>query len=356
VGPAGLDLRGVTLTHVDFLSQGYDEAHARHVLDAARTVVARQPGIEQVAVSMGLPGLSTGNATVTWPGGAQPTYGQFITASPDFFDAIGLRVEQGRAFDARDRAGAPPTIIVDTTLAKRLLPDGPPIGRQVVFRRSNWAGEAPHADELRTIVGVVSVADGTANSSVIYVPFDQVYEPDVFFVTRTTLQTPAAITAVRQTLRAVDPNLGVLDSGTAAAMLNDDSLFFEITGGIATMLGVVALGLAAAGLFGVLSHLVAMRTREIGVRMALGADARRIRQMILRQGITPIVLGLILGLGLGAIPRMALRPQFRGLLPAFDVAAVAAVSLLFALVGLAASYWPAARASRVDPNVALKNL
>jgi ABC-type antimicrobial peptide transport system permease subunit len=183
-----------------------------------------------------------------------------------------------------------------------------------------------------------------------------VYAPELFLVARTTSSTPMAIAAVRQALRAVDPDLGVLDSGTAAAMLNDDSLFFEITGGIATMLGVVALGLAAAGLFGVLSHLVAMRTREIGVRMALGADARRIRQMILRQGITPIVLGLILGLGLGAIPRMALRPQFRGLLPAFDVAAVAAVSLLFALVGLAASYWPAARASRVDPNVALKNL
>ena len=135
-----------------------------------------------------------------------------------------------------------------------------------------------------------------------------------------------------------------------------DTLFFRVVAVIATVLGVLALVVALAGLYGVLSFLVARRTREIGIRLAIGADDGRIRRQVVREGLSPVLMGLVLGLGLGAIVRMAMRPMFLRLVPVIDVTVLVVVSVLFIAAGLVACYVPARRASRVNPVIALRQL
>jgi len=122
------------------------------------------------------------------------------------------------------------------------------------------------------------------------------------------------------------------------------------------LLGGLALVLAMAGLYGVLSELVLRRTRELGIRMALGADASRLLRTVLLDGTRPVLAGLAIGLTAGAILRLAFRPLFIRMLPAFDPLMIALVPLMFIAAALLAAYFPARRAARVDPNVALRHL
>jgi len=130
----------------------------------------------------------------------------------------------------------------------------------------------------------------------------------------------------------------------------------RIGAGAAGLLGWLALVLAMAGLYGVLSELVLRRTREIGIRMALGADAHRLLRMVLMDGVRPVFAGLAIGLGCGAMLRLGFRPLFIRMLPAFDPVIVALVPVAFVVASLVAAYLPARRASSVDPNVALRHL
>lgn len=356
-----MNLDNVAYAHVDFGGQQYDETHARQAAETVVQAISRQPGVAGVAVAAGIPGFSTtAGASVARPGAApiSSVVGQFIVTSPELFSIIGLHATQGRLFDARDRRDATPVVVLDEATAERLFGGSSPIGEQIQLRRGQWTGEAKHPDELRTVVGVVANANGagSAGGRVIYVPYAQDYEREVVFVARTTGSLKALPPAMVRTIRSVVPDLGVMDWGPAAVRLNSGTIFFGVMAALASVLGVFALLLSAAGLYGVLSHLVALRTREIGLRMALGGETSDIRRMILRQGLQPIVIGLVAGIGLGAIPRLAMRPQFRTLLPAFDLPATLIVVALFLSVGGVASYWPARRASKVDPNVALKNL
>jgi putative ABC transport system permease protein len=130
----------------------------------------------------------------------------------------------------------------------------------------------------------------------------------------------------------------------------------KVGAGAAGLLGGFAMLLAMAGLYGVLSELVSRRTRELGIRMALGADSSRLLRMVLIDGARPVFLGLIVGFGFGILARLAFRPMFIRIMPAFDPAIVALVPLPFICAALLAAWFPARRAARVDPNVALRHL
>jgi ABC-type antimicrobial peptide transport system permease subunit len=150
--------------------------------------------------------------------------------------------------------------------------------------------------------------------------------------------------------------MAVVDSGTGMSFGGRSDQLFRIFAGLAGLLGIVALVLAAIGLHGVLSDVVARRSREVGVRLALGATPARIVRMILVEGTRPVLAGIVLGLTLGTIARMAMRPVFVRILPASDVTALAVVPALFVAVALLACYLPARRASGADPNTALRHL
>jgi ABC-type antimicrobial peptide transport system permease subunit len=162
--------------------------------------------------------------------------------------------------------------------------------------------------------------------------------------------------ALREALRAVDPEVATTRVAAASTLGDANTLFPRITAMLSSVLGALALVLALAGLYGVLAHLIAGRTREIGIRLALGASAARILRQVLVQGLSPVLLGLVAGQTLVVLLVIAVPPPFVRLVPTLDVAALLAVPVLFIAAGLAACYLPALRASRVDPNVALRSL
>jgi ABC-type antimicrobial peptide transport system permease subunit len=154
----------------------------------------------------------------------------------------------------------------------------------------------------------------------------------------------------------VDPDIAAAQCGTAAALVGGTTLFFQIMAVLASVLGSLALVLALAGLYGALSHVIACRTREIGVRLALGATAKQILRMVLLDGLRPVVTGLVLGSGIGFVLRFAMQPLFVRMLPKADVVILLVVPLSMVMCGLIACVVPARRAASVEPNVALRNL
>jgi len=176
-------------------------------------------------------------------------------------------------------------------------------------------------------------------------------------VTVKTAGDPATLVdPLKRIVNRLDPQFLVLDVLPASALGGARTLVVRIGAAAGGLLGGLALLLAMAGLYGVLSELVLRRTRELGIRMALGADPRRLLRMVLLDGTRPVLAGLAIGLGCGVILRLGFRPLFTRLLPAFDPLTVALVSLAFIAAALLAAFVPARRASRVDPNVALRHL
>jgi putative ABC transport system permease protein len=168
---------------------------------------------------------------------------------------------------------------------------------------------------------------------------------------------PAALPgALRRIFNRIDPELAVLEATTGAEIVGAATLVARVGGVTAGLLGSLALLLAMVGLYGVISDLVSRRTREIGVRVALGADPGRLTWMVLRDGIRPVVTGLLVAIALGAVARMALRPLFLRMMPAFDPVILLVVPAAFIVAAVLASYLPARRATRIDPNVALRHL
>jgi ABC-type antimicrobial peptide transport system permease subunit len=161
---------------------------------------------------------------------------------------------------------------------------------------------------------------------------------------------------LRSAVRRAAPDVAVIFLGSGATLTGAFGAIVRVAIGVAWALACFALVLAMAGLFGVLSDVVSRRTREIGVRLALGADTRRIARMVFRDGLRPVVEGLLIGLGSAMVIRQLLRATYVEDMSAVDPAAFSAAAALLLAAGLAACYLPARRATRVEPNVALRDL
>ena len=358
----GMDLDRLALAQIDFGSQRYDEDRARQVAEDAVRQMARRPGVAAVSVSSGLPaGLTTTvGATLTPVDASHSTDVAFVAGTPGVLDTLGIGIRRGRAFDGRDRRGRAPVVLLSEIAARQLFPDVEPIGRDVIFKRRRFVGESERPPVTMTVIGVASDTDamavGRRASGVAYLPLDQHYESQLVLAARVDADPEAFVGQLRVAIASVDPDLALAQIGTGLALAGPDTTFPRIVSSSASLLGLTALLLALAGLYGVLSQVVAGRTREIGVRLALGAGAAAIRRMVIAQGLSPVVIGLVAGLVLGVIARAAMQPLFLRLLPAADVTLMILLPALFLGAGLVACYVPARRASRIDPNVALRNL
>ncbi|MBX6365432.1 MAG: ABC transporter permease, partial [Gemmatimonadetes bacterium] len=272
-----------------------------------------------------------------------------VTAHPEYFRALGIPVVAGRAFTAADAEDAPPVVLVSRALAARYWPGGGAIGARIRF---------PGKDEpWRTIVGIVGDVKwdglGAAWAPALYVPLSQ----GGTSTARVVLRTAAAPAAVAASLRAIvaqlDPATPVSDVRAEREIVADA---VARPRGAALLLGVfaaLALGLGVVGVYGVLAYAVGRRTREIGVRMALGAEAGRVRRMVLAEGGRLAGAGVALGLGGSLAGRRALASLLYGVRPS-DPATLLASALLLALAALLAAALPALRATRVAPAVALR--
>jgi hypothetical protein len=275
------------------------------------------------------------------------------------FDAFGVALARGRTFRASDGSGAPPVIVLSRIAAQALFGDTDPIGRPVVFERRRASGEVARPPRTVTVVGVVGDTDsgsvGRRSQGVAYLALEQHYEDQLMLVARAREQPEALVPHLRTALLSLDPALVVHQAGTGLAIGGPDSTFPRIMAGMAASLGSLALFVALGGLYGVLSSVVTGRTREIGIRIALGAGARRIRRMVVVEGLSPVFLGLVGGLGLGLIARVGMPPALGRFAPDVDFTLAFLIPVVFTAAGLAACYLPARRASSVDPNAVLKD-
>jgi predicted permease len=354
----GFDQANVDVVSLDLSLAGFKEADgrvfARDLLERTRAL----PGVRTAALTVDLPldGSRTSFGDLRLPGAPRVEHRRdtapvdWNLVSPGFFSTMGVTLERGRDFTDADTASAPRVAIVNEALARHLFGAADPLGR-----RFNVDSPASSKPDTYVIVGVAADARFVdLNGPVepyVYVPFAQVYEPHVSLAVKTTGGT--AVAEIRRLVHQLNPNLPVTTAMTLSDVTAIGLVPQRLAAVISGTLGLVGLLLAALGIFGVTSLAASSRTREIGVRMALGADRRTVLRLVLRQGLVLALIGVAFGLAAGAAASQVLRRLLYGV-SALDPIAFGGAALLFMLVAAAASYVPARRATRVDPMVALR--
>ena len=255
---------------------------------------------------------------------------------------------RGRDFSDADVAGAPRAAIVNVAMARAIWGTADVLGRTIETDDSDkW--------EPLTIVGVAADAQvmslGQPAGPYLYVPFAQRYTSRTALVVKSAGGT--VIPQIRALVRQLNPNLPISQAMPLTQVTAVGLIPQRIAAAVAGSLGLVGLLLAAIGIYGVTSYSVARRVREIGIRVALGADGHSVLRLILRQGLVLTLAGIVIGLAAGVLVSLVLRSLLLGI-AAVDPVTFAGGSVLFLAVALAAGYFPARRATKVDPMVALR--
>ena len=285
-----------------------------------------------------------------FPPGEEPS-AAVSTATPGYLDAMGIPLRAGRWFDARDDAEQPPVVVINEALARRHWPDADPLGRRVslsvVFR----------GDINAEIIGVVGeIRPGgydTPPRAELFVPHAQVPDGSMTYVVRTAGDPAASVAAIQDVVWDADPLQTFYSVATVEQLLSDTLAARRFTTTLLTLFGVAALVLATLGIYGVIAVATAERTREIGLRLAMGAEPRQVVGMIVRGAISLAGTGVAIGLLASLLVSRSLGSLLVDVAP-FDAATLAGVSVLLLFVAAAAAYVPARRAARVDPLAALR--
>ena len=261
--------------------------------------------------------------------------------APGYHEMMGIPLLAGRTFNSADGPDAPSVAVVSESLARLLWPDESPIGARLWYP---W--------ETVTVVGIVTDVHretlDTDPEPTFYVPFVQFSRGEVSFAARTKVDPDQAIPLMREAVWSVDENIAITEAGTMASLIARSTSEERYRTLLMTVFGVMAAILAAVGIFGVTARAVAHRTREFGIRMALGARDRGLVRMVLRAGLVTGAVGTVLGL-LGASWASALLHRFLFDVESSDPLTYGAVALLLVVVCLSASYLPARRITSVDP-------
>ena len=359
----GFDTNNLISFTVDPALAGYDQARIKRFYDTLLARLREQPGV--LAASAAQVGVLTGSGsrrTIRVPG-YEPRPDENMNPStnevgPDYFRTMGLPLVAGRAITDRDAAGAP-VAVVNETFARDFFGRDNPIGRRFYFR--------PSSDPLEVeIVGVVKDAlyenmrEGTTKENptlrFAYTPYQQSDElNEMTIYVRASSSSAATLPyRIRQTVRDVDAGVSVDQMQTLERTV-DDALFNErMLALLSGAFGVLATVLATVGLYGVLSYIVSRRTREIGVRIALGADRGTVIGMVLKEVALLTLAGIALGVPAALSLSQLVRSQLFGISPA-DPLTICVAAVTLALVALLAGYVPARRASRVQPVLALRS-
>jgi predicted permease len=350
----GFDTTNIVLASTDLGVQGYKEEKGKTFYKNMVERVRALPGVEAAAVAFPLPLDAYDYGTRVDIEGYTPPPDEgrvrlgYTTAGPGYFQAIGTQIVDGRDFTERDDKDAPRVVIVNETLARRYWPNESPIGKRIrIGKESNPFSE---------VVGVAEDGKyatlGEPPTSYMFLPFGQNYDGRMTLIVRGA-DPKQLVPSIREEVRALDETLPVFGVKTiqdfmARSLVGAQSIATFIGG-----FGVLAMLLAAIGIYGVMNYSVSTRTREIGIRMALGANRFEVLNMILKQGMLLAGIGLVLGLTGAYFLTRTMASLLFGV-SARDQITVVAISLLLALVALAACYIPARRATRVDPMVALR--
>jgi putative ABC transport system permease protein len=335
---------------------GYDLPRTRGVYRQLLDRVRSLPGVRSAAVGQHVPlGVSSSATELTIdgvdaaPGQPPLTIGSSVVG-PSYFDTLAIPIVRGRAFDDRDTDASPKVAIVNAAMADKYWPTRDPLGATITIQSN-----PPVRAEVVGIARVSKTRDiGEPPQPFLYLPLEQTRQTGMTLFVETTSD-PAAITgAVRAEIRAIDPNLPIHDVRTMASHFERQALFgVRLIAEVISAVGVAGLALSVLGLYGVIAYSVGQRTREIAIRMAVGASARRVLGMVLGQGLTLTAIGVGVGLAVTLALGAVLGNVLNGVSPRDPRIYTAATALLVSIT-LVAAYLPARRASRVDPQHALR--
>lgn len=317
--------------------------------------VAALPGVVKVGGVNMVPFSSNDNSSTfqilgrpPFPQGQEPDASTRI-ATPTYFDAIGTALRQGRLFTAQDDAKSTRVVLVNEAFANKFLPGEDPIGQ-----RLNFGGGENRTTEIIGVVADVKNDDlDEAPDPIAYFPYLQNVRLTMSLVIRGKEDPTLLASAVRSEVQTLDPNLPVSDIKTVGQMISERISPKRLMTYILAVFGLIALLLASVGIYGVMSYAVTQRTREIGVRMALGAQVGDVLKLVIKNGMTMAIVGVVIGLvGAYALTRLLASLLFK--VTPTDLVTFAAVTLALIVVALIACYIPARRATKVDPLVALR--
>jgi putative ABC transport system permease protein len=356
--PVGVNAEGVMTLSMPFRGERYRPAEA-HIAFWRQLLprIAAIPGVTSASVTRGLPMQGWGGTLFVAPDQPEPLPGHvpsanYVAVSEDYFKTMGIPIRRGRAFTATDDATQPHVAIVNEALAKQIWPDQDPMGRTIAARMN---------DSLPRIV--IGVAANVHSQGVevpsrpeFYVPYQQIssngYRPRQLVI-RTSGNAGAVITAVRREVTAVDRLQSVQDVRPLTDVIDRPQTQRRFLSMLLSAFGVLALTLAAVGIYGVVAYSVAQRTREFGVRLALGAKPADVLRLVLMRGLVLAVGGIAVGI-FGALTLTRFLSTMLYGVRATDAPTFLAVASGLAVVAVAAACIPARRAARVDPAVALR--
>jgi putative ABC transport system permease protein len=349
----------LVLAEIALAQSDSDRRRARSVIQSVQDSLAVRQDVEAVGVSSSLPiGGPSGLSGELQIAGSESVRVDLVAATPGTFRAWGIGLSAGRLLGAEDQELSPGVMVVSESIAKRLSAAANLVGREAWFQ-DEFPQRGGVSKKALRVVGVVSDSGILTGESIgtVYVPIGQWDVWNAFVSVRVARDPESLVGPIRETITDVDRSIAIRWTGTGNRRVSSSVLMDQVLATLAGLLGFAALFFALSGLYGVMSWLVTMRTREIGIRLALGATPGDIRRMVTLQGAAPVLTGLAVGLGFGVCGRVTLHALFIRLMPATDwLLLFCVMPILVVAAGMAACYRPSLRASRGDPNVALRSL
>jgi predicted permease len=352
----GFETANLFTARVGFPAAYTDTVMQRRFFEQLEPRLASLPGVKSASLSSGLPGTGGGSGSFAVEGATYandrdyPSAGT-LTVSPNFLATFGLRVLQGRGIDARDREGTLPVVVVSQRFARKHFAGQDAIGRRI--RMGGKDSKAP----WRTIVGVVpDVYSGDPDEprdERVYFPLAQNHTSFMSLAVRTSGPPMAIVPAVRDAVASINADIPIYWPYSMDEALARPLWFIRVFGTMFMIFGFIALFLASVGLYAVMAFSVSRRTREVGIRMALGARTPDVVRMVFRQGLLQLAVGMTAGLALALGVSRVMSVILFDVQPR-DPVVFGGVAGVLTLAGLMACFLPARRAARVDPLVALR--
>ncbi|MEK6321117.1 MAG: ABC transporter permease [Acidobacteriota bacterium] len=351
----GFESKRIMLASVDVGLHGYDEANGRSFFKQIVERVKALPGVEAATIAGPLPLDAYNNGARLTVEGAMPRYenernsASYSVVGHDYFQTMNTPIVEGRGFSEHDDQNAPSVVVVNETLARRFWPNESPLGKRLQL------GSAKNP--FREVVGVARDGKyfllGEPPTEYMFVPHSQNYDGKMTLIARTSGEPQNLAEALRQEVANLDSELPVYGVKTMPKFLDRILSGPKSIAALATIFGLIALLMAAVGLYGVMSYSVAQRTREVGIRMALGARRGAVLRLVLKEGLLLVCTGIGMGLVAAAAVSRLLGSFLYGISPT-DALTFVTIPFVLAVVALVASYVPARRATNVDPMIALR--